>query len=198
MTIEHSHSGDYSTRPRIGDLSAVAAEPERSDNHDALGRFTPRNNAPAGRAVKVMLKRQLGKDATEENVQRLYRDTRTLFLAELAKMPDRSPAVQRDLASRARWSALSAWYATRAAELGLDSPAGLALIDVSLKCDARAERLGITALAISERLAKVKPKKASDFPWLLPAKGSAAPTPANTSDAPDASQGDSEPLEAVE
>lgn len=151
--------------PRVKGLAVVATEPERSANHDTGGHFTLRNKAAAGRSVKQMLKRQLGKDATDANVQRLYSDTRTLFLAELARMPNRSPAVQRDLCARARWSALSAWYATRAAELGLDTPEGLALVDVSLKLDARAERLGVTALAISERLAKSAPK-GDPLAWL--------------------------------
>jgi len=166
VTIEHSHEGDYSTRPRIGSLSAVATVGEPSTDRAAGGLFAHGNKAASERSVKQMLKRQLGKGATAEAVQQLYRDTRILFLAELARMPNKSPAVQRDLAARSRWSALSAYYAQVATERGLDTPAGIVLIELSLKCDARAERLGITALAISERLAKVSPK-AKPW-WMLP------------------------------
>jgi|GEM_PF-3296543 len=187
--LESSHGKTRPPRVTVSRLSSAASEPERSHNHDALGRFTRGNRAPADRGVKVMLKRQLGKDATDAVVQQLYRETRVLFLAELAQMPCKPPAVQRDLAARARWSALSAHYAQAAAQRGLETPEGIELVELSLKCDARAERLGVTALAIAERTAKRQRGKKAKPVWqqladgvAVAAAGSEPTTATNTSD----------------
>ncbi|HEX9619439.1 MAG TPA: hypothetical protein VF989_04855, partial [Polyangiaceae bacterium] len=92
-----------------------------------------------------MIRRQLGAEGSEA-VERLTSDTLALFRALTRSVASDAPQVQDTLARRARWSVLSAHYALRAAELGLETDAGQRCLDLALKLDARAERLDVTAL----------------------------------------------------
>jgi hypothetical protein len=62
-----------------------------------------------------------------------------------------------------------------AASVGLDTLEGLKYLDMATKLDARAERLGVTALDIAERLHKAEPKQ-DPLAWLT----GPAPTPTKT------------------
>jgi hypothetical protein len=103
-----------------------------------------------------LIRRQLGAEGSEA-VERLTSDTLALFRALTRSVPSDAPQVQDTLARRARWSVLSAHYALRAAELGLETDAGQRCLDLSLKLDARAERLDVTALDLASRLDAAKP-----------------------------------------
>lgn len=140
---------------------------QRNRNHDAKGHFTAKNDAPKGRKVKSIIKRYLGTEVTSEQAQALTADTLALFKALRRSLPNESPQVQDTLARRARWGVLSAWYAMKAIELGLGTKAGDAALEMSLKLDARAERLDVTALDLAARLPDAEPQEALT-PWLLP------------------------------
>jgi hypothetical protein len=123
---------------------------------DASGRFAPGNDLATGRGLKALIKRHLGREPSNAETAQLYRDVALLFAGLLRSLPSDAPAVQ-DLVSRqARASAFSARFAASAVELGLDTDAGRKALEMSLKLDARAERLAISALDVAERMAKPK------------------------------------------
>lgn len=159
MAIVNEHGKARPQPPRSKNLPATLTAGEPNRGRLPNGRFAPGNGVATERGIKALLKRQLGKHADDAEVQGLYRETRIQFLAELGRMPSNAPQVQRDLCARARWSALSARYASAAAAVGLDTEEGQKLLELALKLDARAERLGVTALDIAERLAKAAPKQ---------------------------------------
>lgn len=157
MALRHE-KGKLRPQPaRLKDTTARERTGERPRNHDSLGRFTKGNTAPKGRKVKRLIKRYLGTDATNAETEQLTRDVVAMFKSLCRSMGSEEPAVQDTLARRARWGVLSARYALRAAELGLDTAAGMKALDLALKLDARAERLDVTALDLANRLDRAKP-----------------------------------------
>jgi len=182
MPIRFEHGKARPQPPRSKDLPGTLTAGQPNHGRDSSGRFAPGNGVATERGIKALLKRQLGKHADDEEVQGLYRETRIQFLAELNRMPSKSPQVQRDLCARARWSALSARYAASATALGLDTPEGMKALDTAMKLDARAERLGVTALDIAERLHKSEPKQ-DPLAWLTGPAPTPAKSPAPTVDA---------------
>ena len=179
MAIVYEHNKARPQCPRSKNLPALLTAGEPNQGRDASGRFAPGNGVATERGIRALLKRQLGKHADDAEVQGLYRETRIQFLAELARMPSKAPQVQRDLCARARWSALSARYASQAAAVGLDTPEGQKFVELAMKLDARAERLGVTALDIAERLHKAEPRK-DPLAWLTDPAPTAAATPSTT------------------
>lgn len=140
-------------RPQPARLKDVAKRSANGTvNHNPDGTFTTKNRAAVNRGTKAAIKRQLGSGATSEAVERLYSDTKVIFLALSRAVGSSAPQVQDTLARRARWGVLSAHYALRAAELGLETDAGQACLELALKLDARAERLDVTALDLANRL----------------------------------------------
>jgi hypothetical protein len=145
-------------RPQPARLKDVAKRSANGAvNHDKKGRFAAGNTAAGDRRLKVAIKRQLGREATGEAVERLYRDTKSVFLALVRSVGSDAPAVQDTLARRARWGVLSAWYSLRAVELGLETKEGQACLELALKLDARAERLDVTALDLANKLDSASP-----------------------------------------
>lgn len=137
----------------------TAAEPDR--NREPTGRFTKGNDAAKRKAIRSLLKRQLGCEASTEEVEQLYRETMIQFRACLADLPANDAAEVQDLtARRARWSVLSARYAAKAAAVGLFTDEGAKHIELALKLDARAERLAVTARDEAERLCASRPRDA--------------------------------------
>lgn len=142
--------------PRLKNVRRRLRVGQRSRNQDAKGRWVKGNNAPKGKRLKAIIRRQLGHDATGELVERLYAETRDMHRAlvrALGAGAEGVPQVQDTLARRARWGVLGAWYALRAVELGLGTEAGDAALEMAIKLDARAERLDVTALDLADRLA---------------------------------------------
>lgn len=156
MARRFEHGATRTTPPRRKDAGAYTA-PEPDRNRDATGRFVGGNDAARRKAIRSLLKRQLGSDATTEEVEQLYRETMVQFRACLADLPANDAAEVQDLtARRARWSILSARYASKAAEVGLYTDQGARLMDMALKLDARAERLAVTARDEAERLVRTR------------------------------------------
>jgi hypothetical protein len=72
------------------------------------------------------------------------------------------------VAARARAAVLAARFARKAAEVGLDTPEGAKALAQSVSLDQRAERLAVTSLDISARLAgKVGARKVIDLGAVL-------------------------------
>jgi len=147
--------------PRLKDVARRERSGERSRNHDAKGRFTAGNRAPEGRKLKAIIRRHLGKDGTGEAIETLFAETKQIFSALVKAVGSDAPQVQDTLARRARWGVLSAHYALRAVDLGLETDAGQACLELALKLDQRAERLDVTALDLANRLDGNKPQSKS-------------------------------------
>ena len=159
MARRFEHGKARTSHARRKDLPSYTAA-ERNRNHASSGRFQLGNDAASRKAIRSLLKRQLGSEATTPEVEQLYRETMVQFRALLADLPANDAAEVQDLvARRARWSVLSARYASKAAEVGLFTEQGGKLIDLALRLDARAERLAVTARDEAERLAQSRPKQ---------------------------------------
>jgi len=76
-----------------------------------------------------------------------------LYAAMLRELPSDGAQVRPLVAARVRCAVLAGRYSLRGAELGLDSDEGRAAVELALRLDQRAERLAVTALDISTRLA---------------------------------------------
>lgn len=151
MSIERSHGRARPTLPRASDLPVELPADERSAQRDASGRFTSGNGIGNGRHWKRVLARQLGTDLAGEAGE-LGRDAWVLYRALLSELPIDCASVRQLVAARARAAVLSARYARRAAETGLDTDEGVLALEMSVKLDARAERLAVTSLDIATRL----------------------------------------------
>jgi hypothetical protein len=153
MARRFEHNGVRTAPPRRKDVAGyTAAEPNRDRAQG--GRFAPGNRAAERSGVRALIKRQLGADASTEEVEALYRETMIMFRGCLAALPANDAVEVQDLtARRARWSVLGARFSAKAAEVGLFTEEGSRLLDMALKLDARAERLAVTVRDEAERLA---------------------------------------------
>ena len=158
MSIEQSHGKARPTLPRSKDLANVPPAGERPRQRDASGRFAPGNRAGVGRGWRAALARVLGRDLKGE-VAPLARESWLTFQAMLKELPHTGAQVSALVAARARSTTLSARYAARAAELGLDTDEGMRALTLSMQLDARAERLAVTSLDIATKLAAADRKR---------------------------------------
>jgi hypothetical protein len=168
VALRHEHSRLRPQPPRLKDTKPRKSRErsgERDRNHDAKGRWAPGNKGPKGRKVKQLIKRYLGSEATGAETEALTKDTLAMFRSLCKSMGSEEPAVQDTLARRARWGVLSARYALRAAELGLDTPAGMKALDLALKLDQRCERLDVTALDLANKLQRPEDPRAALSPF---------------------------------
>jgi hypothetical protein len=138
--------------PRLKDLPTVLTVGEPSRSHGPDGRFTPRNVAACDRGVKALVRRHLGRDTTGPEAEAVYREVRTLYGAFMRSLPNDDAVIQDLVARQARSSAFSARLAARAIELGLETEEGRKALDMSIKLDARAERLAVTAWDLAQKL----------------------------------------------
>ena len=152
MTIELSHGKARPTLPRSDDLAVPPPAADRPRQRDAQGRFAPGNTSGRGRGWRASIARMVGRDLQGEAAP-LAREAWRVYTALLAELPHTGAQVSSLVASRARSAVLSARYAARAAELGLDTEEGQRALTLSMQLDQRAERLAVTALDISTRLA---------------------------------------------
>jgi hypothetical protein len=162
MPLRNEHNALRPTTPRAKDVHPrPVRSPYAAANHAADGRFRPGNTASSGKRLKQIIKRHLGKDATDDTVSLLFAETKSMFLALVKAVDSTAPQVQDTLARRARWGVLSAHYALLAAELGLDTPDGQKALEMALKLDARAERLDVTAIDLANKLEGIGPQPES-------------------------------------
>ncbi len=182
MSIERSNGKARPTLPRSSDLARVEGVDVRKGGRDAQGRFLPRNGAAAGKGWRSLIRRSLGTEATTPAVERLMREARALHTAFMRELPFAGAQVTSLSAARARWTALSAYYANRAAELGLESDEARAALELAMRLDQRAERLAVTCLDVATALARAQRRGPAAVPWAVEAE--ATPTPAPSTDAP--------------
>jgi hypothetical protein len=153
MSTRQSHGSAHTELPRSDELAAQLPERDPTLHRDAQGRFTSGNGIGYGRHWKRTIARMLGVDMHGEAGE-LARETWVLYRALLAELPYDSASVRQLVAARARAAVLAARYARRASEVGLDTKDGAAALAQSVALDLRAERLAVTSLDISSRLAK--------------------------------------------
>lgn len=152
MSLERSHDALRPTLPRASDLPADFPARDPSAGRDASGRFASGNGIGRGRHWVRTIARSLGVELAGEAGE-LGREAWVLYTAFLRELPTDCASVRQLVAARARAAVLSARYARRAAELGLDTPEGAEAIQRATSLDQRAERLAVTSLDIATRLA---------------------------------------------
>lgn len=156
MSIEQSHGRARPTLPRSSDLPKVETVPNPTVGRGPGGLFAAGNPHGKHARERHALKKLLGPRVGDEIAMMVARDARKLFAACLRELPHSGANVRAIVAMQARHSALAAYYTARAAELGLDTPEGAEADDRAMKHGQRAERLAVTALDISTRLAGAK------------------------------------------
>lgn len=169
MAIELNGGKPATVLPRSSDLLTPESVDVRRRNHGTDGRFVRGNSAGTGKGWRSFIRRSLGTDATTPVVERLFRESWTLHSAFLRELPFVGAQVTALSAARARWTALSSYYSNRAAELGLDTDAGRAALELAMRLDQRAERLCVTALDVATRLAVAARRAPSGAipPWFV-------------------------------
>lgn len=171
MTIERSHGKARPTLPRLADVPEQGTAGEPNGQRDAKGRFTGGNKLATGRGWKHVITKGLGAEL-EGEAGELGNEAAVLFRAFMADLPCDAASVRQLVAARARAAVLSARYSRVAAQSGLDTPEGSQAASEALKWDARAERLAVTSMDVSVRLAKVaKGTPVDATPWFLPSEG---------------------------
>lgn len=156
--------------PRLKDLPAVlvqqAADSDgnRSENHDAAGRFARGNRAALGQGIKALIRKGLG-DPADPATGALVREATRLYLALLRSLPSDGPGVRQLAAAQARHAMLATHYANEAAKAGLATKLGLELAEASRAHDTTAQRLSVTAYDRAVREAAARPKP-NPLAWL--------------------------------
>ena len=157
MPIEQSHGRARPTLPRASDLADLPTERVAHGKRDQRGRFVGGNDLATGRGWKAILRRHVT-GALKGETEPLAREAWQLYQSMLRELPCDCASVRQLVAARARAAVLSARYALLAAERGYETDDGTAALEMSTKLCQRAERLAVTSLDISTRLAGVASK----------------------------------------
>jgi hypothetical protein len=152
MAIERSKGKARPALPRSSDLAVPQPPPDPRQGRDVNGRFTSGNRTARGRGWKRAIGQLAGSELAPE-LRQLAGDAGSLYRARLGELPHQGPTVSSLVAEGARSSVLSARFAARAFELGLDTDAGRAALETSMRLGQRAERTSISAIDIAVRLA---------------------------------------------
>lgn len=162
MSIEYCRGKARPTLPRLGDLAVVIPAAIPSTPRTADGRFAPGPSADRGEnRVRELIADGLGRDL-EGTAGELGRLAVRLYRGLLRDLPCVSTSVRSLVAQRARAATLADAYARRGADLGLDHPLAAQCFDQARLWCARAERLAVTSLDISNKLAAVARSKPID------------------------------------
>jgi hypothetical protein len=141
-----AHSGTAVPPPIRTVFSREQINAARSGRQQTASRFTR-----AQRALSKLVTPTIIKD---KEIRELAGQASALYRARIEELIYETPTVSALIAEGSRSFVLSARYAHRATELGLDSPEGRLALELSMKLGARAERTAITALDLSARLAQ--------------------------------------------
>lgn len=155
MTLERSKGKLRPTLPRSSDLAGVNAAGEPLAARGPGGLFAPGNSVGAGAAWKYAIGAALGAERAGD-AGKLGKEAYRLYRAFMRDLPCDCASVRQLVAQRARAAAFSAYYANKAGELGLTSELGMQANAEALKWDARAERLAVTSLDVSTKLAATR------------------------------------------
>lgn len=153
MSLQNREGKLRPTLPSSSDILVPATVGEPAGQRGACGRFASSNGIARGAGWKHQVAESLGRGLKGEAGE-LGRDAYRLYRAFLAELPYDCATSRALLAERARDTVLSARYGRRAAEVGLDTPEGREALRMAIALGARAERVAITSLDISVRLAK--------------------------------------------
>lgn len=173
MRFEHGKARP--STPRSKDLKAVDTVDDRPRQRDGDGRFTPGNTAALGRGALMAVRRLLGRgvEVTDPEVLAVVRDADRLFGAVVAELPSAGATVRQLVASFARHTALAGYWSAKASVSGLSGEEGMRATEEATKHDTRAERLAVTMLDVSTKLAGKKTSNSVlDLRARLAAKGS--------------------------
>jgi hypothetical protein len=158
MPIRVSHGKARLELPRASDLPELPTERLAHGKRDQRGRFVGGNDLATGRGWKAILRKHVT-GALKGEAEPLARDAWQLYQGMLRELSCDCASVRQLVAARARAAVLSARYALLAAERGYDTPGGADALEMSIKLDQRAERLAVTSLDLSTKLAVVARKR---------------------------------------
>ena len=144
--------------PRSSDLAAIPTDGVPSGKRAAGGRFALGNQDASGKGWKSILRQQVTGPLKGE-AEPLAREAYALYRALIQELPCDSPGVRQLVAARARAAVLSARYALLAAERGYETLEGVAALEMSTRLCQRAERLAISSLDVSTKLAVAARKR---------------------------------------
>jgi hypothetical protein len=181
VTIERSHGKARPTLPRASDLTVppvADADAERTRQRDGAGRFASGNIIGQGRGWKRAVAKLLGRASEDPVSAAVAADAWRLYSAKLRELPNDGPTVRGLAAQGAREESLAGFWHAEAAARGLATPEGMAASDRAMRHGQRAERLAVTTLDVSTKLAAARPKAdSSALAWLVaPASAPVAPT----------------------
>lgn len=152
MTVEKSRGHVYSVLPRSGSLEPVGPAASRTEGRTADGKFGP-GNPHAGTASWRSLVAESFGDLTDKDATSVERRSARYFRAFMRDLPTDNTTVRALVAQRARAAALADFFSLRAHEVGLDSDEAARCLNEALKWDLRAEKLAVTSLDVSTRMA---------------------------------------------
>lgn len=133
--------------------SRPAAEQRRAARDPRTGRYLEGHSSGAG-GVVLPIRRLLGGDRVTHSQEVTIRDdARRLFDKSIAELPDDGAIVRQLLAMSCRHAALAAFWSVRASDMGVASSEGIEAAERTIRHDTRAERLMVTVLEVSTRLA---------------------------------------------
>lgn len=93
MALRREHGKLRPQPTRLKDVAPRERSEERSRNQDEKGRFVAGNTAPAGRKLKNIIRRHLGKDAAGAAVEVLFAETKQIFQALVKAVGSDAPQV---------------------------------------------------------------------------------------------------------
>jgi hypothetical protein len=144
MALERSHGKVRPTLPRASDLTPSEAAEKPTAQRDEHGHFAAGNRTGVGARFANQLKRAMGSAAAGGEVAIVARDARRVFANILPTLPSDAAPVRALLAIHSRHVALHAFFTARAEAAGLQTDAGLKLLEVADRQSQRAERVLVT------------------------------------------------------
>jgi hypothetical protein len=156
MALERSHGKLRPALPRSSDLAVPQPPPDRRQGRDARGRFAPGHRSTRGKGWQAAIRRLAQRELADPELRGIANDSGSLFRARLAELPDNGATVSALVAEGSRSSVLSARFAARAIEVGLDTDDGRRALEMSMRLGQRAERSSVTALDMAQKLAEAR------------------------------------------
>lgn len=142
--MERSHGKLRPALVRSSDLQTAESAANPTAGRTPDGRFASGNRVSVGNRFKRTLRKVLGDRAGDGEVGVVASDARRVFSHVLRALPSDAAPVRALLAMHARHLALNAYYTAKAEAAGLDTPAGLKLLEVADRQSQRAERVLVT------------------------------------------------------
>jgi hypothetical protein len=144
MTIEQSHGKARPTLPRASDLQPGQSVAKPAESRTPDGRFASGNRASVAARFTHAIRKSLGSKAAKGEALVVARDARRVFSHVLRSLPSDAAPVRALLAVYSRHASLNAYYTLCAEAAGLDTTAGLKLLEVADRQSQRAERTLVT------------------------------------------------------